>query len=473
MDGDTALQRGINVFRHLLGLAAAAVLVLTTGQAATAAPAQEDQLQATLTAPDGTYVLGQTFPMRLTLTNTGGTTLSRIFARTDYFTNPGVHVDHTPDWAVLSDYNGPGAELQAGASRTFDLVGSFTEGGGDVRAALDIFHKIYNTEFPLAKASAPVKLAPAGSKVKVAGVLYGDRNENGALDPGESLAGATLKLSLQTEPQPLTTTTDGDGRFDFGEHTPQVTSLYAEELPGGWVPFRRELILNDGSGDLRIAAIRPFSEKLSATGKFDKDTYRAGDTAQVTYTFTNIGSTPIAGFRHGCDRVGGSPNHVTTDQWGEIDRISLNPGESRTVTVPSVVPQRSLEYGTTVLNCDFNLDDAYPAGGPEVHLIARVQTDAKADTWGHLYEDRNNNNWLDPGEGVAGISTVLVDDVDGAVVASAVTNAEGRVDYPGLPYGRYTVRVEGPWKLLDPWDKVMVGTCNYCTPDWRTRVAAA
>ncbi|RJQ70797.1 hypothetical protein D5S17_28610 [Pseudonocardiaceae bacterium YIM PH 21723] len=300
----------------------------------------------------------------------------------------------------------------------------------------------------------------ADEPVTVAGVLYGDTNDNGAFDEGEPLLGGA-ELHFSANGETVTATTGEDGRFEFAPTGPQTGQLQADRLPDGWAGVPSPLTIDARATDLKVRAVRPIAERLTVTGRFDRDQYRRGDTAQLSFTLTNTGRYPLKHIQPGCDRANNS-THVGHDQWTELDKgIDLAPGQTRTVTVPGVVPETA-DNGWVSLTCDFNPDAEHPTGGPELRLDAGVASDKRGRSRGLLYHDGNEGR-----ETPAGVKAGLVDHWTHKVIAVGETGADGRVEFPDVPYSSYEIQVYGDWKLLrDKSNVTQVGGCTHCDAPW-------
>ncbi|RJQ70796.1 hypothetical protein D5S17_28605 [Pseudonocardiaceae bacterium YIM PH 21723] len=410
-------------------MAVAAALVLTVAPAAHAA---EPRLDLTASAPAKTYDLGWYVPITLTARNPGTTAVSGFPVTASSTAGCRFALDGD-DWPGLRDGS---VSVEAGATRDFSLRAVFSRGSGDCPIT-------FSSAVGTATATVKLPVIPVGT---VQGVLFGDRNGNGAPDSGEALAGVRVAV-IDAYHDRRAVRTDAEGRYR-AEGVPQGhIEVAPEELPDGWVI--------DGGDDHRLGdnltldlpARRPLSDKLVVTGKFGKDTYQPGETAELTFTLSNRSDEPFSRIGPICDRIGQSPDHVDTSKWDAFKYgVDLAPGETKTFTVTSTVPAKSPQYGVVRASCDFTPGNYDRVGNPHADLYAHVPG-GKRDLSGLFFHNENGNWEVDPGEAKAGVRADLVDKVTGETIAVTQTNAEGRFLIADVPFGSYTLRPSGPWRL--------------------------
>jgi hypothetical protein len=90
---------------------------------------------------------------------------------------------------------------------------------------------------------------PALGRRSASGVVFEDRNGNGARDPGEpGVSGIVVRRG------PQSAVTDGEGVFRLDETTPGRTEIDARSLPAGWLPAPRSIA---SAGDERSLGVIP------------------------------------------------------------------------------------------------------------------------------------------------------------------------------------------------------------------------
>ncbi|MBE8524867.1 hypothetical protein ILP97_46585 [Amycolatopsis sp. H6(2020)] len=448
-------------------LCAVLAAVLTTGAfVAPAAHADGPSLIITASVGAGPQLVAKPFPITLTLTNTTDQPLTKVTLWDEHLAGSWLSIQ---DWAGLAGSPQAGVTIDPGATRSFTITAAVWTWNG---APHDRFR---GPDAEGGELTVPM-VDPTTTQGPASGVLYGDRNENGAFDAGEGLPGAVAYLYGTSSGNPIEVTTDADGRFAFTGLPAQRYGISSRNLPDGWVyqAAAEQRVDVDGSDPgpvVELRAVRPFSEKLQATGSFDRGSYQVGDTVQVTFTVTNVSGGDLHGITAGCDRGGSGRHLLGWDGWDDIatpGSFDLAAGETRTFTETGTVPIAATTYGGFYAACDFGIDPGPIDGRPEVHLYGRVPA-PPGPTAGVVFHDDNDNYTVDPGEAITGTAVDLVDQVDGTVTATAVSDAQGHVAFGAVPAGPYRVRVAG-WRPVDPEDGgVTVGTCWYCGDDWALR----
>lgn len=432
-------------------------------------PAPAPDLKITVSAPDKTLINGDQVPLTVTITNNGTADATKV--RGNAYGSQGFGFSTQPEtWGAFSIL-GSGGTLAAGASKTLTvtgLVGNWTSGDSVAVVYVDT-----NGDATLGDNSTRLTLdvVPASTTDSVGGVLFGDANDNGTLDPGEALSGAPISLSPRSGGL-LNATTGPDGRFSFVNVPAGIAYLHAINMPDGWV-LSQETLRVDGSGqyaDLKLAAKRPLSDTLGAKIEFTAPTYAPGDIATLKVTLTNSGSVALTGVTADCNRAGLGP-HIEgwTDpaHFGELRTgATIGAGETKTFTVTGTVPADADNFGYTYAGCDFGSDpDA--EGRPEAYAQAQVPGKSGGTT-GQLFQDKDGNHYFNPGESVEGLKVGIAEPDTGKVLAKAVTDGEGRVSFTNVPAGNYRLHVYGPWALVKPDSVIPVMAVG--GPQWMLEV---
>ncbi|MEU4526404.1 hypothetical protein AB0F52_47735 [Amycolatopsis sp. NPDC024027] len=449
--------------RRLFAVLAA---VLTTGALTVpAAHADGPSLIITASIGAGPQLVGKAFPITLTLTNTTDQPLTKVTVWDEHLSGSWLSIQ---DWADLGGSPQAGVTLDPGATRSFTITAIVWSWNGAP-------HERFRADWTPGGDLVVPMVDPATTHGPASGVVYGDRNENGTFDAGEGLPGAVAYLYGTSWGNPIEATTDADGRFTFTDLPAQRYGISTRPLPDGWVhDGPQEYVDVDGSDPgpaVQVRALRPFSEKVRATGSFDRGTYQVGDTVQVTFTLTNVSGGDVHGITGGCDRFGSETHLLGWTGWADImtpGAFDLAAGQTRTFTETGTVPTAAPTYGSFYLACDFGPAPGPADGQPSVDLFARVPAPA-GTTAGVLYHDDNGNYTVDAGEPITATAVELVDRVDGSVTATAVSDAEGHVAFGSVPAGPYTVRVDG-WHPVDgDSGAVFVGSCWNCGEEWALR----
>ena len=110
------------------------------------------------------------------------------------------------------------------------------------------------------------------------------------------------------------------------------------------------------------------------------------------------------------------------------------------------------EYGSTATAAD-NLTTAPLVLGPGDILVNTdfgYQPDNGITIGDTIYLDNDADGTEDPGEiGIAGVTVSLINTGTGAVIATAITDEDGKYEFSGLPGGVYTITVTDSNHVLD------------------------
>ncbi|MFD1147642.1 hypothetical protein [Saccharothrix hoggarensis] len=445
----------------------------SSSTSSSAPAAGEVRLDVSATVEPGPYLVGTPIPVEVTIANTGADDVPAVKAG-QYTQSGSDFYVQSSEWGVLSTWRGAGVDLAAGDELVVTVHGVVQRWSGSVPMAL-FYVQVATGWVDSFLLSIPVQ-DPRAALDTFAGVVYGDRNANGAPDAGEGLAGVQVKLSDSgTE---LVAVTDGAGRFRLADVPAQVYRLEFGNVPDGWVmegAYRDITVDGRGSAsDVALRGDRPMTDRLSAAMRFTKDVYNVGDTAEIEVTLTNLGATDLTGITAGCDRSGGEGPELRDVNVGDLawdgSGVTVPAGGSTTVKITGTISEEAAEYGAVGYGCDFGTGDG-PEGRPSAHAFARVPGEP-GDVRILFYHDRDGDRTRDADELIPDLAVGLEDAVTGVLVAKGRTDAEGRVAFPNMPAGPYEVHVYGPWQFeFDGPHVLFAGTCRNCQSEsWMTLV---
>lgn len=433
--------------------------------AASSPTAAAAKLAISATVGAGPFLVGEQVPVEVTISNTGDADAAGVMAE-GRSTSGSTFFVQLSEWGDLATWPGPGITLPAGQQRVLTVRGEVQGWSGAPPVAKFSIRQgnASVTDFTL---PIPVR-DPNSATDTLAGLVYGDRNGNGAPDAGEALQGVRVTATTSGSPSPgLEAITGADGRFRFADLSVQVYGLRVDDAPDGWVVAQANShVAVDGSGsaaNLVVRATRPVTDHLTAAMRFTRDLYQVGDRAEVEVTLTNSGTADLTGVKALCDRVGGGGPELRDVDFGDLawaaSGVTVPAGQSRVVTMTGGVSAATAEYGAVKHVCDF---------GPEPDSEGRAKAYALAKVPGPavtlrlaFHHDRNGDGRSDPGEMAAGAVIVLRDAVTGQVAGEGRTDAQGRVRFENLPSGPYRVRVYGPWQHRGE-GVLFAGTCHNC-----------
>jgi SdrD B-like protein len=391
------------------------------------------------------FASDETVRVRLTVTNFGDVAAV------------GVHVNRTRDlgFSLLSmgdlDPYKPGVRIEAGATQVFEFEGPMWKPPGAVVFTGWVEAAGYDVNFANNRfgAVAPV-IATRGT---YAGVLYGDQDNDGVMDPGEEFGRTPIDLHGGVPFGQYRQSTNEHGEFTFSDIP---TGRYGANfyVPDGWLVTSAEVVVKAGEQPkVEVRAVRPDNSLISAIA-FTKNTYAAGETAHLTITLTNRGQQDLTGVKAFCSGPGnGNEIYSNGPGWGDVGTddgpgVVVRAGETATFDVWDVIPQGAFAYGYVIVECDFGAP-LENAGSSSALATAKVPGGI-GNAGGLLLYDRNSDH-RDDGDGVPDTKLVLRDGATGQVVARAVTDAQGHFMFNEVPAGRYDVLVVGPWKSVECW----------------------
>ncbi|WP_461120099.1 hypothetical protein [Saccharothrix stipae] len=367
------------------------------------------------------------------VTNTGSV------AATEVHLDSTTNLDHA-DWDGFPSYQGvriePGQTVEGtlrSRTRTMDTPVIL---GVTARSDQPDANPADNT----ATVTVPIKV----QRGDYTGVVYGDRNGNAVMDPGEALVDLHLSATGGVPHTSYSAATDSAGRFTFhdlprGEYRTTFHDL-------GW-SFHAPPVQVDGvdDPDVVVRGAHLVDRVLTAAARFDQPGYRVGDTARMSLVLTNSGSAPIPGLTAACDSSGGP-----MPDFGDLVGVGVTvPANSTWATsAPVTIDAAAVVRGALVVNCTFGAPP-HSNGYVFARAIARVPG-ARADrVVGQVgFSARPPTFSPRPGAPVPNVKVYLKDQVTGAVVARAITDAQGHFEFRDVPAGVHDFGLVGPYLSL-------------------------
>ncbi|MFD5247694.1 SdrD B-like domain-containing protein [Amycolatopsis sp. NPDC058340] len=278
------------------------------------------------------------------------------------------------------------------------------------------------------------------------GTVYGDRDGNGTMDPGEALAGVKVYTSGGTPNVGRSTTTDTQGRFAFRDLPAgrYWTSLESAE----WYLVGPNVEV-DGvdDPDVVVRGTASAAKWLSVSMAFTRETYRKNDVAHLTVTLANKGPAVITN----------ATAHCWTSGSAELATGELSPGGPG-VTVPArakrvhVMTVRITDEAAAVGHLRVTCAIGAPPflnGPPAVRATARIPGGMAPRVDGYLgrflWKPQLGLPYSDP---LPGVKVYLRNQATGAVVARAVTGSSGGFTFRNVPAGLYDFGIVGPWTMV-------------------------
>ncbi|PSL55512.1 SdrD B-like protein [Saccharothrix carnea] len=448
--------------------AAQAAAAQPAAPTATSPTASAARLSISATVAAGPFLVGEQVPVEVRIANTGDTEAVGVKANAYTVSGSTFSVQYS-DWGDFALGPGPGATLPAGQERVLTVRGDTWQWSGAPVVRFTLVQG--NTTGAYSDLSIPLR-NPGSAEDTLAGLVYGDRNGNGAPDAGEQLPGVHVNADAYDASGELDlhATTDADGRFRFAGLPVQVYTLRITDEPDGWVvepSYSRVAV--DGSGsaaNLVLRGERPLTDQLSVTMRFTRDVYQVGDRADIVVTLTNSGTTDLVGIKAGCDRSGGEGPELRDVALGDLGwhaaGVTVPAGQSLAVTVSGSVSAETAEYGAVGYPCDFGPGADGIDGRPRAYALAKVPGPAVTVRMA-FYHDRDHDRTGDADEMIGGLAMDLTDAITGRIVAQGRTDAQGHVRFDNVPSGPYKVRFRGSWRYLGGEGFIVfAGTCGNC-----------
>lgn len=406
-----------------------------------AEPAERAKVEASITGLEDEYASNEDVHFKFKLTNTGNVTATGVWVSQHIDQPTDLQVGYDPGWGDLT--YGRGIKLEPGQTYEVAVTGKIRDISKDTLHVRGVVFDNSNFGIGEFDAKANVTSAPG----EASGVVYGDKNGNGARDNGEELAGVKFTLRYVHGDVTYTATSDSAGNLTF--KVPAADYYIGGEVVDGWLfPFRTVHIGEGTKLDLRGAP--PLNGALTASMKFAQDSYKVGDTVHLAVTLANSGKTPLVGIVASCNRVG-NPEILNGSGpgWGDLvwtRGVTIGAGETRTFDVTDTVPAAAFNRGFVIAACDF--------GYPEVDIDHHVDASAKAKVPGGVAALRGDVEVVsDQGQvirGVPGVKVVLTAEQECPVIGEQTTDEKGHFEFhklvPGLDYKLYFLPPKG-WKI--------------------------
>ncbi|WIX99392.1 hypothetical protein QRX60_35845 [Amycolatopsis mongoliensis] len=278
------------------------------------------------------------------------------------------------------------------------------------------------------------------------GTVYGDRNGNGAMDPGEALAGMPLYATGGIPDVTFITTTDAGGHFVFAD-LPAGSYSTIFGVNTDWYLVGPSVEVDGVHDPDELIRGTPLVDTwLSTTLAFTQQSYRKGDVAHLSVTMTNNGTAVLTGLTAECYAT--ASGQVATGELAEGGPgVTLPAGTTRVVDMTVRITDEAAVDGYLRVHCAVG-SPPYLNGGTPVTATARVPGGVAPRAVGYLGLFKGKEVLGPPrSDPLPGVKVYLRNQVTGAVVARAVTGTDGRFTFFDLPADLYDLGIVGPWQL--------------------------
>jgi hypothetical protein len=404
----------------VLALWSATALTLAGASSATA-----PSLTAKAVFTKAAYVSGDTITVKITVHNSGASTVRGITAYAS--SDPSSLALVYPAFGKL----GTGATIPAGGHVTVTVAGHLADpGASSVTFSGGVTDREGNGLADFA-ASAPVTVRHR----TVHGRVFKDKNANGRRDTGEALKGAKISLGYLYGDRSYQATTGPAGRFSVVVPWGQY---YVSGGTAAWKVIPRVARVRAHSAPLALRAVRPLAKVLKAAIHFTESRYKVHARAHVVIKLTNTGSRLLRGIVPACARAGDPDELQNTGRgWGRLavdgPGVTIAAHSTRTFTVTARVPSAAQRAGQVVVACDFGYPGVETGYRPTAIDSARVPGQFGAFA---VYVFSLPHGASGPMVGRPGVRVVLADATRCPVYRrTATTDATGHLRIGHLPAG--------------------------------------
>ena len=384
------------------------------------------------------YGTGDDFVVTITVSNPGTVPINQIFV---FAQSPDLDFGEQT-WGELAE---PGTALAPGAAVTATATARLMNVVDSVRLEVNVIVVGDQWDPDDENADAVLEAPVHQTRGILGGLVYGDRNGNGAPDAGEEMRGIEISFSGGVPWSDYRARTGSDGRYRIDLPT-GMYSIYGPQIDGWLFEGIYDFRVSEGEQQLDAGARRVGQPVIRAAMSFDRNRYAVGDPIRVHITLTNPSPADVSGIVEWCSRAG-SPRELPSEGWGELQYggpgVVVPANSTREFDIMHTVPPGALDYGHVAASCGFIVgDDVYNSA--EAFAVADVPG-GFTDYSGRVIEVRADGAQVP----AAHVRLTLVHR-SGRIVARTRSDAHGRYTFRHAPNNAYRMRVAGPWKLVDP-----------------------
>jgi len=393
------------------------------------------QLRAWFEKPS--YQATETITAHATVTNAGTATAN------------GVVVTSTGNLGndIWSPFFPLGVTVAPGETIERSLTGYLSADESAVRLTVTVAQRGGEPDANPADNTVSVSVPVVITRGNYRGTVYGDRDGNAALDPGEALAGVTVHITGGLPHVDRTQTTGPDGTFLFRD-LPVGGYSTVVEAPGWYLPTVFAEVKGPDDPDVLIRVVREVAKSLTVSLAFSQQSYSLDDTATATLTLTNTSDVLLSDLVAECSLPYLYPDEADVGQLKPgSGGVTLPAGETRHYPIRVPVTERALMVGHVRLHCVVGAPPYTNGPSTTYDAIARVPGGVATRVVGRLILVKGQNPTEPPwGDPVPGVKVYLRDAVNEAIVARDVTDANGYFTFHDLPAGLYRLGVVGSWR---------------------------
>ncbi|MBE1495750.1 hypothetical protein H4696_002850 [Amycolatopsis lexingtonensis] len=411
-------------------------IATATTQPRTPAPESAD-LRLSVWFDRPSYFATQEITAHASVTNAGTKTASRVtLVSTGNFS--------TSWWSPISPL---GVPVEPGQTVTGSAAGYVTTTSGPVTLTVTAALPAGEPDADPADNTVTVSVPVTHVSGSLRGTVYGDRNGNGAMDPGEALAGLAANTSGGVPTVQRSTTTDARGRFTFPDLPAGSYYTWFGPAPGWFLLGPGAEVTGTGDPDLLIRAAPSVDTWLSASMAFTRPVYRKDEVAHLTLNLTNKGQATLAHLTAACWATGSG--QVETGVLAEGGPgVAIPAGQRRIFGMTVRITAEEFTEGYLRVHCTVGTPPNLNGTG-SLQATARIPGGLapRVDGYLGLFRDKPQLG-LPNSDPLPGVKVYLKSQVTGAVVARAVSGSSGGFTFFGVPAGLYDFGIVGPWQLV-------------------------
>jgi serine-aspartate repeat-containing protein C/D/E len=294
----------------------------------------------------------------------------------------------------------------------------------------------------------------------ISGFVYHDANDNGQREPGEGpVNGVSIELFDQDGKKVGTTTTNSDGFYEFVQLSAGRYQI-VEKQPNGWYDGKDTAGTVDGA-NVGVAGNDQLSEVQIGWGQTGSD-YNFGELlpgsiAGRIHLDTNgncvfdPGELPLGGVTvQLLDSTGKVIGTTQTNDGGQYEFTNLAPG---TYGVRELQPNGVFHGGQLAGSAGGNdsqtdVITGIAVGSGQTLVDYNFCEEPPSTLSGLVFSDPNGDCVFNPGDTPLSNVTIQLLNAQGNVIATTLTDANGRYKFEGLAKGTYSVRELQPTGLF-------------------------
>ncbi|GGM99541.1 hypothetical protein GCM10011609_42330 [Lentzea pudingi] len=277
---------------------------------------------------------------------------------------------------------------------------------------------------------------------KVTGVVYADKNANGAFDDGEGLPSTWIDTRGGVPNGSRTGLTDANGAFTMWSVPAGTHKVWSIGWDGKFVPqhgFADFVVKHGEETRIVVPVVAPVGTSLSASVAFDKESYTPSEPVGIDITLSNSSQQPINGVVAVCSSY--SAENLTSENWGALAPngagVTVPAGGTTKIRVTDSVP-KGLRFTSFYASCRFGnagANDTGYASAPTAY--GRV----------HGVFGRISGKVVDAstGQPVRNTSVGVLDALTRRPVKDVRTWEDGTLSVWDVPVGRVVLVVAGKW----------------------------